>query len=74
MPEMPAQVENRRYWILETVREHQGVASALLEAAVNDEYDLCRKLLAGLHGNDRRALLQSEGILSDDQINQIGFW
>ena len=74
MPEFPAQVENRRYWILETVREHQGVASALLQAAMDQDWLLCRRLLEGLHGNDRRALLQSEGILTTDQIGQIGYW
>jgi hypothetical protein len=72
--EMPAQVENRRWWILETVREHQSIASAVIEAAVSEDYGLCRQLLGGLHGNDRRALLQSEGVLTDEQINQIGYW
>jgi len=74
MPEMPAQVENRRWWILETVREHQGVASALLDAAIAHNYILCRQLLGGLHDNDRRALLQSDGILTAQQIDGIGYW
>lgn len=73
MSEMPAQTENRRWWILETVREHQGITAGLLSAAIDDNYELCRQLLKGLDSNDRRALLQSEGILTDQQINEIGY-
>jgi hypothetical protein len=74
MPEMPAQTENRRWWILDVVREHQSTASGLLSAAMSEDYELCRQLLRGLHGNDRRALLQPEGILTDQQIDGIGYW
>jgi len=74
MPEFPAQTENRRWWILETVREHQGTTSAVLGAALEGDYQLCRDLLGGLHINDRKALLQSEGILTDEQIDGIGYW
>lgn len=74
MPEMPAQTENRRWWILDVVREHQDIAAAVIAAALDEDYNLCRQLLGGLHGNDRRALLQSEGILTDQQINGIGYW
>jgi len=74
MPEMPAQTENRRWWILNTVQEHQSVAGAVLTAAVDENYSLCRQLLGGLHDTDRRALLQSDGILTNQQINEIRFW
>lgn len=74
MPEFPSQTENRRWWILDVVREHQSTASGLLSAAISEDYELCRQLLRGLHSNDRRALLQSEGILTDQQINEIGVW
>jgi hypothetical protein len=74
MPEFPSQVENRRFWVLETVREHQEVAAAVIQAATEQNWLLCRQLLEGLHGNDRRALLQSEGILTNDQIGKIGYW
>ncbi len=74
MPEFPSQTENRRWWVLDVVREHQSVAAAVLTAAVEEDYELCRQLLGGLHGNDRHALIQSEGILTDDQINEIGYW
>ena len=72
--EFPAQVKNRHWWVLQTVREHQLLTSDLLKAAENEDWDLCRDSLNRLKGNDRRALLQFEGILTDEQIEQIGYW
>ena len=69
--EQPAQVENRRWWILETIRENQSVASAVIQAASEEDWATARIMLGSLYGTDRDALMQSGGVLTDLQIARI---
>ena len=64
-------MENRRYWILETIRENQEIVIELLKSAVEGDYRHCNILLDSLYGNDRDALMQPEGIFTPEQRKGI---
>ena len=67
MSEMPAQTENRRVWILDTIRENQAITAELLLAADANEFETCAMLLGSLYTMERDALLQDEGIFTREQ-------
>lgn len=71
MSEFPSQTENRRFWILETIREHQGTVSDCLRAVLEGDYETCRMLLDALYEMDRKALMQPEGIFTGEQLARI---
>jgi len=67
MPEFPAQTENRRVWILDTIRENQSIVSALLSSAEECEFETCGMLLNSLYKTESDALMLDEGIFTRDQ-------
>jgi len=68
----PGQDSHRRQWILDVVRANQDDISDLL-IYVNDyeSMDLAKILLNGMHKQDRDAILQPNGILTDQQIEAL---
>jgi len=72
--EFPAQKVNRLQWQLDTIRANQETVGDLLltMAATNpSDYRYGKSILADMHQLDRDAILQSEGILSDEQISNL---
>ena len=64
----PAQQRERLQWILDTVREHQELVEELLYFARTGQFGAAQLNLDVLHKQDRDALLQPGGILTDEQI------
>jgi hypothetical protein len=75
--EFPAQGRERYKHILDTVRANQNKVLDILTALVGDEIndevriDIAKWILKGMHGMDRDAILQSGGILTDEQIELL---
>jgi len=71
MTDKPAQVENRRVWILNTIRENQPIAGELLICADEGKFETCSMLLNSLYKTESDALLQDEGIFTPEQRKYI---
>lgn len=69
--EFPSQTENRRQWILDTVRANQGDVMEILDCFFLGEPELAKAQLQGMHKMDRDAILQPGGILTDKQIQEL---
>ena len=76
--EFPSQTENRRQWILDVVRENQEDVLDLLTILCSDDNWFSENrarggkwVLSNMHKNDRDALLQPNGILTDEQIELL---
>lgn len=69
--EFPSQVENRKQWILDTVRENQHSVRLILEYMTMANPDVlgARGTIKSMHKQDRDALLQPGGILTNEQID-----
>ena len=71
--EFPSQTENRRQWILDTIRANQEIVCSVL-LYLGDNPDMMRqakKNLDQMHKQDRDAILQPGGILTDEQIEML---
>ena len=71
--EFPSQTKNRERWILDVVRENQEDVCTLL-LYLDDNPDMMRAakdVLDGMHKQDRDAILQPNGILTDEQIKAL---
>ena len=69
--EFPSQTENRRKWILDTVRANQMVVINLL-MALHDQIEVSAETIFNqMNKMDRDALLQPGGILTDEQIKLL---
>jgi hypothetical protein len=71
MPEFPSQTENRRFLIIETIKENQEIVTDVLIALREGDYRHARVLTDSLYGTDRYALMHPEGILTGEQRRQI---
>ena len=71
MPEFPSQSENRRVWILDTIKENQAVVSELLSAADAGEFKTCAYLLDSMYKTERDALMLDEGIFTREQRQKL---
>jgi len=71
--EFPSQTENRRQWILDTVRANQYLVGLMLvDLDTEDQHiDEAKLTLSEMHKGDRDALLQPNGILTDAQIELL---
>ncbi len=72
--EFPSQTENRKQWILDTVRANQEDVSDILKAfhcTWKDDIPWAKILLSEMHKSDRDALLQPNGILTSEQIELL---
>ena len=69
--EFPSQTENRKQWILDTVRANQQPVGELLRKLERGYYRPAKDLLKGLRKMDRDAILQPKGILTDEQIERL---
>jgi len=69
--EFPSQTENRRQWILDTVRANQSCVRAILALLEVDEPRPARLILMDMKPMDRDAILQSDGILTSKQIEML---
>lgn len=69
--EFPAQTENRKQWIIETVRANQEEVTLLLMALLENDYELAGQILAEMHKLDRDALLLPNGVLTAEQIERL---
>jgi len=71
MADFPAQVENRRWFTLNTIQEHQSIVADLLSSAVETEFETCAMLLNSLYKTESDALMQDEGIFTPEQRKYI---
>lgn len=69
--EFPAQMENRKQWILDTVRANQWETIELIWWVIGGDFDKAKRLLANMHKQDKDALLQPGGVLTTDQIELL---
>lgn len=69
--EFPSQTENRRQWILDTIRANQDSVVLILEAVIDGDYSKAKEELGYMYGMDRDALLKPGGILTDEQIERL---
>lgn len=74
--EFPSQTENRRQWILDVVRANQQKVWLILHSLDKNvdgqiEAEIAKFFLADMPRMDRDALLQSGGILTDEQIELL---
>ena len=71
--EFPSQTENRKQWILDTVRANQDFVSDILQSVMDDaqQYAVAKWTLNEMHKHDRDALLLPGGILTDEQIEVL---
>ena len=69
--EFPSQTRNRKQWILDTVRANQLETWWLLEALTSRHIRAAKRILDDMHKSDRDALLQPNGILTDEQIELL---
>ena len=69
--EFPSQTENRRAWILDTVRANQSSVWFILEALDRGDPTDALTEIEAMHKMDRDALLQPGGILTDEQIKLL---
>ncbi len=67
----PAQARERLQWILDVVRENQMEVAFFLQAVTFGNYEAAKRGLSKMHKNDRDALLQPNGILTDEQIELL---
>ena len=68
--EFPSQTKNRERWILDTVRANQLDVAAILNRVQNAP-SKAKYILTSMHKGDRDALLQPNGILTDEQIELL---
>ena len=70
--EFPSQTENRRQWQLDTVRANQdNVRTLLYMLSEPEDIFVAKNILADMHKSDRDAILQPNGILTDEQIELL---
>ena len=67
----PAQKRERLQWIVDVVREHQGLVGDMLYALERGSISTAKGKINQLHKQDRDALLQEGGILTDEQIRKL---
>ena len=67
----PGQRAHRAQWILDTVRANQSIVGWLLMTTSANDLEDARHSLKQMHKSDRDALLQPNGILTDDQIKLL---
>ena len=78
----PGQRAHRAQWILDTVRANQEEAGLLLHALAlasdaptktieSNQIEIAKFAIEDLYKSDRDALLQKNGILTDDQIEVL---
>jgi len=66
--EFPSQTENRKQWIIDTVRNNQKAVTNLL-LALHDQIEIhAETILHQMHKHDQDALLLPNGILTNEQI------
>ncbi len=70
--EFPSQAENRRQWILDTIRANQECVEEILYLARMKKWGLVWLNLQSLQKHDRDALLLPNGILTDEQRTGLG--
>ena len=68
--EFPSQVENRKQWILDTVRGNP-VTQAFLIQIWGEQLRKAQDILDGMQRMDRDALLQPGGVLTNDEIESV---
>ena len=64
----PGQDSHRRQWILDTIRANQSLVGWVLTAISEGDLGDAKLALSELHKQDRDALLQKNGILTDAQL------
>ena len=67
--EFPSQTENRKQWIIDTVRNNQDSVSIILgDFHIGRGSGFGKIVFGSLHKHDQDALLITNGILTDEQI------
>ena len=69
--EFPAQGRGRLQLIVDTIRANQHLTGCILFSAARDDMETMRNLIMDMHKQDRTALLQEGGILTDEQIELL---
>jgi len=70
--EFPAQGRERMQLILDTVRANQdNVRTLLYMLSEPEDIFVAKNILADMHKSDRDAILQPNGILTDEQIELL---
>lgn len=67
----PAQARERLQWQLDVIRENQRPVSGILFYMCDGLLEQAKHELRCMHKNDRDAILQPGGILTDDQIELL---
>ena len=68
----PGQDSHRRQWILDTVRNNQIEVADFIHLLVEEPNIIfAKEALEDMHKQDRDALLQKNGILTDAQIEVL---
>jgi len=70
--EFPSQTENRKTWIIETIRANQNDIGHLLLFITRNDFDAGRTLLKLMKKQDRDAILLGNGILTEKQRAELG--
>ena len=68
--EFPSQKENRKQWILDSIRGN-SVAQTFLMLVWKQKLKKARDILNKMKGMDRDALLQPRGVLTSDEIEAM---
>ncbi len=71
LKDFPAQKRERLQWIVDVVREHQNEVRSIFVCLEINEPRAARTILMNMHKQDRDAILQSGGILTDAQIELL---
>ncbi len=66
--EFPSQTENRKQWIIDSVRANQHKVGNILLHLYASLPEYAREMFVLLHKHDQDALLLPGGILTDEQI------
>lgn len=69
--DLPAQRLSRLQWQLDAIRANQSDVMHLLMRLWVKDFQAGLRILDGMHKMDRDALLQPNGILTDEQIEAI---
>ena len=70
--EFPSQTENRKQWILDSIRANQDSVGFLLLYLADGTIEMAKEVLQSLQTQDRDAILLPNGILTDEQIKELG--
>ena len=67
----PAQARERLQWQLDAIKANQNITGHILLSICRNEIEAVKLFLKDMHKADRDAILQSGGILTNEQIEVL---